>query len=178
LDTTEEEAEATPPSASTPSPAAKTTPKVEKRPDSRDVDLSAIASTKFVPFKRVEGSTMGGRTEGDTLKVILDEAFDAYNRGKPEKAIELLDQKAFDDVVEALKLRANSYYQLGDYQAAIQILELLQTDIGPRRQAEWNLLVCSILADKAWPASLAEKLSDQDHPYRDSLYRLLPHLKQ
>lgn len=177
LDTAEEEAETEPPAASTPSPAAKTAPKREKRPDRKEDGLSVIASAKFVPFKRL-GTTMGGRAASDTLNVTFEAAFEAYHRGKPEKVIELLDQKAFDDVVEALKLRANAYYQLGDYQAAIQILELLQTDIGPRGQAEWNLLVCSILADKAWPASLVEKLSDEDHPYRDSLYRLLPHLKQ
>lgn len=178
LDSTAKEAETEPPAASTPSPAAKRTPNGEKRPDnSKDVDLSAIASTKFVPFKRL-GTTMGGRAESDTLDVILEAAFEAYHGGKPEKAIELLDQKVFDNIVEALKLRANAYYQLGDYQAAIPILELLRTALGTRRQAEWNVLICSILADKEWPASLTEKLSDEDHPYRDSLYRLLPYLKQ
>ena len=121
---------------------------------------------------------MGGRSESDTLEVVLNAAFAAYQEGNPEKTIALLGPKAFDNKVEALKLRANAFFQLQDYPSAMQTLWRLRQSKFTVQQAEWNLLICRILADKEWSIPLEEKLSDEEHPYKDSLYRLLPYLKQ
>ena len=180
LDTAAKEADRSQPEASTrPGPASDSSPSVGQKPDDDKADVSAIVASKFAPLQRL-GTTMGGRSGSDTLGVILEAAFEAYQESNPKKTIALLRPKVFDNKVAALKLRANAYFQLGDYQSAMHVLDRLRQSAirGIKEQAEWNLLICSILADKAWPASLEEKLSDEDHPYRDSLYRLLPYLKQ
>ena len=93
LDTAEKEIDAGQPEASpTPAPASNNSPGLEKKPDDKKADVSTIIASRFVPFQR-SGSTMGGRSESDTLEVVLNAAFAAYQEGNPEKTIALLAQK-------------------------------------------------------------------------------------
>ena len=141
-------------------------------PPSNENKYLALAQNQFFPYSL----NSENRSLSDTVISQYDIALKAFQKKAFHQVIKTLGTKELSNI-EFLKLRANAYFYLNDFNSAAKDFQYLADHvIMVQEQSEWNLLLCQLAQNKVNDTSflqLIKKVEDSEHSFTDSLKIIL-----